>query len=1358
MRTMLLIWKHSHYYKSPIRLAIAARKICNSMITRCAAALLEGRLCELILDDFEGGGGLKRAAAAAALMVVQPGAAAADEEEEEDLSAVKLLERRIRLCGVLKSAYLSHRDRSYSETPRRPWTCPRSMLATMSTSKRGQRGIVELMQTMKIRLPQQESKILATAISAKRAKSRASTHDGARRKPGKVKADEDEDGGDLLEDGVFRRIDLFIARLHDLLQIAATARQFVNVADVVAAGATLGDGLADGSLELRSTLAMHAVGAGGGPLAGPRGSSLGASFAQCIFDCRTALRAFADPEGGTKAGAGDAVATARRAANVAASTASWDPLNAPAVQFDQRFWAFRRTIRGLESRVVVILQSALDEGVANPTLSGKLAVLQAFAPLLNRVNIASAMEEQINAVLLHAGRELVSVEQSFELCTSQDRSRAEDPPDGVAPLPPDNEDASKPWQWMPSSARLLVTCRALRERLQYPIDALRNLAEKQSDNLARVLAPHGASGHGVFKSAAAESLIKRFVSLSLQIDEFEQRRINELAIALIRGFEVTAAQLKRPLLTLVQPPRDGEFGVKPAAEDDGAENQNAGPLRAELAVNFSVEMADLQLEAHYVRELHGIVADRLPAESREALQTLIERSEQVRRHREALTVLVWQYNHLNRTLLPVEAPLLVDQMSEMEAAMKPALGELRWQSAGVDAFLTNVHGHIVTAVAAAAALRASIVTARQIVFGWVTSTKEMNGGWRSKSGAASASASRDDNASSSDSTEAIRPYADLPMTHPHVWRQRHADRQAALHKLLLGGGTDLQRLLESARARLAVSSALPPWKDFVQYVQGVVVEGLGQVVAEELRTFTASLTTSTPTIEVVCELTSTMENGVTVKVAAATPSLSSRHNENEDDVGSQNEAEPDEYAVPEEEHFFVTEMPSLEELVTEVTDRALFCGRCFPRFDRPTVGDYVKELSEFPAVRSLLSSIRHKLLASREVAEHHRHKFDRFHSFWSKDVHVDAHSAMHAKEQRFSNHVTDGRAAPLALTAAAAPRLRRFAELFRSLRECRVSIAETRSIVNTGFVRMNAQPIKQSLATIATNHQLLLSRYMREHVHAEIERMTTIARIIYAELTKPRDDEAFIDDGILSPEEEHALRSDLSFIADVRLLLDGDAGDEIRNIIAVPPMSECVDDVVKVVSLLEQLGVPMNDEKDSITALNTLWGTVINEAFVLQETLRPQHITLGETTRMRAADMLQQIPTFLRNIHDSAPHFAEAWAIRFVIGFDAVAAAAETDALGRISESLDRVAEFAVEARRLESVACMLGIQEQLAAEMPLFWRIMPTLRAHRRLLRRLMHVWKDCKSWRVLLADWRRLKWSSGGSDPKTISRRVAR
>ena len=68
---------------------------------------------------------------------------------------------------------------------------------------------------------------------------------------------------------------MYIARLHDLLQVATTARQFVDVADVVAAGAcvdaslTLGPGSAGAESDaLRATLAMHAVGAGGGPMGG----------------------------------------------------------------------------------------------------------------------------------------------------------------------------------------------------------------------------------------------------------------------------------------------------------------------------------------------------------------------------------------------------------------------------------------------------------------------------------------------------------------------------------------------------------------------------------------------------------------------------------------------------------------------------------------------------------------------------------------------------------------------------------------------------------------------------------------------------------------------------------------------------------------------------------------------------------------------------------------------------------------------------------------------------------------------------------------------------------------------------------
>ena len=161
MRALLLVWKHSHYYKSPIRLAIMARKICNSMIARCTAALAHGRLCNRILADFEKDP--RRALGASSAFALTAGAGAGAVSAAEP-GAVEMLATRIRLCGVLKSAYLSHRDRSFGECPRRPWTCPRSMLATMARPQRGQRGIVELMQSMSIRLPQKESSVMSSAI------------------------------------------------------------------------------------------------------------------------------------------------------------------------------------------------------------------------------------------------------------------------------------------------------------------------------------------------------------------------------------------------------------------------------------------------------------------------------------------------------------------------------------------------------------------------------------------------------------------------------------------------------------------------------------------------------------------------------------------------------------------------------------------------------------------------------------------------------------------------------------------------------------------------------------------------------------------------------------------------------------------------------------------------------------------------------------------------------------------------------------------------------------------------------------------------------------------------------------------
>jgi dynein heavy chain, axonemal len=101
-----------------------------------------------------------------------------------------------------------------------------------------------------------------------------------------------------------------------------------------------------------------------------------------------------------------------------------------------------------------------------------------------------------------------------------------------------------------------------------------------------------------------------------------------------------------------------------------------------LEVNFDAQLVNLLRETKYFISL-GI---EVPAEAR----NVYDRSRTFRRHIGSLDLIVAIWNRIQKTILPVELPLVKQQIDELHVRLDEGLKTLDWNSPIIDKFIDEV--------------------------------------------------------------------------------------------------------------------------------------------------------------------------------------------------------------------------------------------------------------------------------------------------------------------------------------------------------------------------------------------------------------------------------------------------------------------------------------------------------------------------------------------------------------------------------------------------------------------------------------------------------------------------------------------
>jgi dynein heavy chain len=216
-----------------------------------------------------------------------------------------------------------------------------------------------------------------------------------------------------------------------------------------------------------------------------------------------------------------------------------------------------------------------------------------------------------------------------------------------------------------------------------------------------------------------------------------------------------------------------------------------------LTVNFDPGLVRLLREVKYFLNCNFKIPES-------ALQ-IYEKGETLRRQTGSLDLIVSSYNSMIQHLLPVEEPLVKKDLNKIGNILKRGSNGLTWKSHGIDMFISDARSTVNEASNTLNTLKNNLTSIQNILDGWITEPLFPGKEQASKS-------------LYFDELEA-----------------KIGELRAAATKRIKDGANEIHKLVKISNKTLKVSTGLPDWKAYVEFINSIVVGGLTRVASNSLK-------------------------------------------------------------------------------------------------------------------------------------------------------------------------------------------------------------------------------------------------------------------------------------------------------------------------------------------------------------------------------------------------------------------------------------------------------------------------------------------------------------------------------------------
>lgn len=220
-----------------------------------------------------------------------------------------------------------------------------------------------------------------------------------------------------------------------------------------------------------------------------------------------------------------------------------------------------------------------------------------------------------------------------------------------------------------------------------------------------------------------------------------------------------------------------------------------------LKVNFDPALVRLLREVKYFLLLE--------VEVPESAAKIYEKNEVFRRQVGNLELIVGIYNGIQRSLLEIERPLVQEALNSADEALKKALTTLNWNSHKIDSYIADVMTQVKDISKTLATLKGNVEATKAILAKWSASIM-----FERKEG---------------------KVYSCNDM------RDNFATLLATRHQAVADGAKEIHALLSKSNRALRISKGSPAWKNYVEFVGDIVVDGMSQAILSSIRYLTSQI-------------------------------------------------------------------------------------------------------------------------------------------------------------------------------------------------------------------------------------------------------------------------------------------------------------------------------------------------------------------------------------------------------------------------------------------------------------------------------------------------------------------------------------
>ena len=284
--------------------------------------------------------------------------------------------------------------------------------------------------------------------------------------------------------------------------------------------------------------------------------------------------------------------------------------------------------------------------------------------------------------------------------------------------------------------------------------------------------------------------MEKLTSLNkLVMETDESREVTELFERVGAQFEEYETEVLASWAKEVDATGEEKLKLNLLAYDEQAE------IPGILRVNFDPKLVKLLRETKYFMLLDANV----PASARK----IYERNETLRQQTGNLDLIVGTFNNILRTLLPVERPLVAEKIEKIEEMLQKAITTLNWNSHKINDYLAEVMTAVKELDTILNYLKNSVEKTQNVLRQW-----EENLMIDRKDG----------------KTYAVDEFSEMQQK-----------LQAERDEKIADGGVEITKFLQMSNKKVAVPRASKAWREYVEYVNEIVMEGYANAILASLK-------------------------------------------------------------------------------------------------------------------------------------------------------------------------------------------------------------------------------------------------------------------------------------------------------------------------------------------------------------------------------------------------------------------------------------------------------------------------------------------------------------------------------------------